>query len=123
MKGGKIGEFTSVVSILSLKNKAKSLVEDGEESREKSDLRRVKKYLQLFLLVHPPFTLLLIVTSLGNHLSPFLVYGLEIELTQVSPPLPIPMTPTTDLDPAVGMSKVWPTEAFITLALVFASTQ
>lgn len=58
MKGGKIGEFTSVVSILSLKNKAKSLVEDGEEGREKSDLTRVKKkYLQLFywFILHSHF--------------------------------------------------------------------
>lgn len=70
------------------------------------DLTRVeKKYIQLFLLVHPPFTFLLTVTSLGNRLSPFLVYSLEIALTPVSPPLSIPITPTTYLDPGVEMPR------------------
>lgn len=91
----KQGNSHLVASILSLKNKAKSFVEDGEGGRENQRFDKSGEEISLVAFAgSPPFTLLLTVISLGNCLSPFLAYGLEIELTPLSPSLSSPITPT-----------------------------
>lgn len=57
-KCSKIREVPPGASILSLKDKAKSFVEDREGGKENQRSDKSGNSLGLFLLAHPPFTLL-----------------------------------------------------------------